>query len=399
MYVGKVVSLDDIIHYVSEFTPGDGTTSKYVVSLVSLNLPADEKITHYQEVFTLPAGVIANHNGDPIETSVGRLIFNYVFSAEPYGDKIPYINEHLRGPSKIETAALRGILNNVITVDQGYRYISNAVFYGHFTELSVPTLSERTLTTSPEVVKRKAELQLQYAEAIKNKDAVAMARIEDELIALDKEWVKGDESASFFDADGKSYTVQRKKMLLTGGMIEDFGSPGQYSFMSNSLEEGWTVADIPMLANEIRKGSYGRAMETADGGEIAKFLLRIFQEVTIVEDDCGTQRTKPIFITKLLKDDYVDRTILVDGQPLVLTPENIDSYVGKLVYMRSPQTCATLTGFCGVCMGEVFRKTGQKRLDLSGQALGSAFLTNSLKGMHGVKVSRTEITDLDAFLI
>ena len=116
----------------------------------------------------------------------------------------------------------------------------------------------KSLGTDPNIAKLKHTLFEKYKGRLT--DPLVIAEIENTLIAADKKHLDGDSSMRFYGAlGGKAFDVARKKMYLTVGGIETFSkSSGKYTFLPNSLSEGWEKEYIPTIANEIRKGSYSR---------------------------------------------------------------------------------------------------------------------------------------------
>ena len=81
--------------------------------------------------------------------------------------------------------------------------------------------------------------------------------------------------------------------------------------------------------------------------------------------DCGTKRALDIHLTQSNKKDYMYRYIVLsNGSLLLLTPDNIDKYVGKTVKMRSPMMCIGKK-ICNHCMGDLYYKLGIKNAGLT----------------------------------
>jgi hypothetical protein len=226
-----------------------------------------------------------------------------------------------------------------------------------------------------------------------------MTTVEQELIALDKAYLKDDPSMGYYTAlGGKAFNVQRKKMFLTGGMVEQFGNKGHFDFVPQSLEDGWTEESLPIIANEIRAGSFSRAKETAKGGEEGKFLMRMFQNIRITEDDCGTRHTIPLLLKPATAYLYRYRTILLPGgRKVILDDTTLPQYIGKQVNLRSPMACASKSGYCYTCMGELFRSLNQRVLSMRANAISAWMVTSSLKLMHGKSFQATKITSLNPY--
>lgn len=374
----------------------------YDVTLIATSVPVpkpDTALTSPQDQLMLPPGIVANYpEGEPIKTNIGILIWNYLIFCLPFGPLIPYHNDEWVA-HKIQATVSDLIISEKITAEQADLYARNIYFIGPATELCVPSYSERSLVTSPEVKKRKKELLAQYAEELKQGDAVVMSKIENELIALDKAWMKGD-IATHFLVESKSWNVHRKRLFCTTGIVENFGADGTFSFVENSLNEGWTQEDFAVRCNDIRQGSQKRALETAKGGVVSKDLMRVFQNALIQMEDCEAKTGLPFsrVVKPRNRDEYLFRNAIVKGKLVQITEENVDELMRTPgVQMRSPQHCKAPSGPCFTCMGKRFKTLNQRHLTMVAVEVGSYFLRLSLKAMHGIKVGTVEIRSLNEF--
>ena len=398
IYTGKLLDINNELYSVVD-SSGIRFTNKEIVSVIPLNMNTTNQICSYNTKIVLPPGRLINYkDSKELHTTTGRLLLNYTILVDPFGDKINYINSEW-DIGKIESDyILEGLLSGKFTVDQIKHYSRNIHFIGHFTELSVPNVTERSLTIDPKTIAKRDELLEKYRSEIEAGDSTVMNKIETELIAMDKESLKGDVSTLFYNADKKSYEVHRKSMFILGGMVQKFGEKG-YNFVERSLEEGWNVKDFPTIFNESRRGSYSRAKETAKGGEATKFVIRVFQEVRIVEDDCGSEDYLHITLTRDLIRKYIHRNILVDNKLVILSNDNISSFVNKTVLMRSPMHCHSQNGFCFTCMGELFRSINQELLTMIGIGVSSTFTNAALKSRHATVARTIEIKSLNKFVV
>ena len=335
-------------------------------------------------------------------TTLGRWLENMFCFQYPTNFKsLPYYNEVMT-PAIIIDRMNNLLSKQAVTVEEFKSFENNFFFLNHITEISVPSLTERSLMTSPEVKKYKAKFIEEHKDQLS--DPLVVKQLEDELKKIDKEWLgKGtdheDPSVLFFDGLGsKSYGLHRKKLFLTTGGVPAFDeSSGKYDFIANSLDEGWTIKDLPSRANETRKGSYDRGMETAKGGAETKLVVRVFQDLTVNIDDCGTKRTiKVDFANQCKVKDFIGRTIRVGQTDILLTEENISKYDGKIVDMYSPLTCEHKGDLC-------FKCCGRKAKDFYGNVIGvqvvnitSKFMQTAMKNMHGteLKIIQPALTDI-----
>lgn len=350
-------------------------------------------------------GPLKDKDGNPLyATTLGRWLENMYCFQYPTGFKtLPYFNE-VMSPGSIIDKMNNYLANKKITVEEFKSFDNNFFFLNHITEISVPSLTERSLLTNPKVKEFKKKFIAEHKDQMN--DPLVVKQLEDELGKLDKEWLgRGtdheDPSVLFFDGLGsKSYGLHRKKLLLTTGGVQAFdASSGKYDFIANSLDEGWTIKDLPARANETRKGSYDRGMETAKGGAETKLVVRVFQDLTISKDDCGTKRTIKVDFGSTCKiKDFIGRTIKVGSTDVIITEDNMSKYDGKVVDMYSPMTCQHKGDLC-------FKCCGQKAKEFYGNVIGvqvvnitSKFMQTAMKSMHGTELKLIQPQLEDIFL-
>ena len=259
----------------------------------------DTRLMTEIDTFTLNPGEIECQISEPVTTTVGRYIVNYLFLAMPFGDQFPYVNQEVfLDKGDIIDMVTKARDDGKLDIPQYMRFMDNVYFLGHFTELCTPCLSERSLTTDPDLLARKRELFKENADRIN--DPKVISEMEAELIAMDKAYIKGDVSERFYKPLGsKSMDLWRKKTYIAVGGIEAFSKDSsKYLLIKNSLEEGMTLEDLPKYGNESRKGSYQRGHETRNGGALTKYIIRAFHDSRITEDDCGTRKGVTVDFSK-----------------------------------------------------------------------------------------------------
>ena len=347
----------------------------------------------FYDTFDIKNGDIENYTEDKsITTTIGRYLLNYVILARPLKDAIPYVNTEWVA-DKIEKMLSNALIENKITPTQVNSAIDGGFMIGHFTELCVPSLTEKSMTTHPDVDKTKKELLELHKKALEEGDPSVIADIESKLVALDKEWLEGDPANRFLiPLGGKMVKLNRRKMFLTVGGIEDFNKGvGSYNFVANSLSDGWDTKDFSVIANESRKGSFNRGHETMRGGALTKQLSRIFQDLEFLEEDCGTNVTYTADFNKLNIMNFIGRYIVENGSLIKLTKENYVNFDKKVVKLRTPMGCRSKNGLCYTCCGDVYKKLQAKAISMYITALTSTFTTLSLKSMHGTTIELMDI--------
>lgn len=382
----------------------DPTPSEYVYGIVPTQ-NSDKTIFLYKlcddaslapfdmgDQFYISKGMIQNYSGEKMKTDVGKFILNQIILVYPFGDKIPYINGTIN-PSKVDDIVAGLILKGEIGRKEYNTYMNYGTWFGMDGSIATPSWSEKSITTDPKAIQRKRELLEKYKDQLDKPEV--LTQIEDEIQAIDREYLKGDVSEPFFFSSKKNME-QRKKQFLTIGVMEEFGKEkGKYYNVVNSLEEGWTKDTLDIGANEVRKGSYSRGIETAKGGEQTKFIMRIFQEVKIWSDDCGSKRGVHITLTEFNYKYYLNRWTTSDQ---LIDEDFAKANFGKTIEIRSPQYCAEKKGFCFKCCGEIFRQLGLKAIGLNELLVTSRFTSASMSAMHSSALSTYRLEDFGRFL-
>lgn len=400
---GMLVVHDGEFCALESFTEISSTpeSQTYNVSLDFLGFDAtEETLAKPTDVFVLNKGDILNFTEDkPIKTTLGRFIINYVLLVDPFQSLIPYQNRTFKGAKALESIISDNILKGNIKAAQERKYGANILFLSSNPEYFAPTITKKALSTGANVKARKYELFKEHEEAIAAGDVVTIAKIEEELVNMDREYLSKDPSKIFLMKDSYFSNI-RKKLFIIHGAVPAFGRKGEYDFIPNSLEEGWTVKDFPKIANEIRDGTYSRSTEVAKGGDTSNFILRIFQNTRIVEDDCGTTRGVPLTLHNENYKEYIDRNIIDGGKSVTLTAANVKSYIGKPVLLRSPTYCkAKDGGFCYKCTNKRFEETRQDTMATIMNTLGAMFSTLALKKVHNTAVSSVRLRDLNDYIL
>ena len=401
VYKGKLfLNRTNELCIVEDFTKSKNneiTVTKFKIMLTECD--TSKPLLAPEDIITLKSNVISNHVGSEIKTTLGRFLYNYILLCIPFDTKIPYINLQW-DMSELEGMLFTLATTKSISTEQIKRYATNLYFLGNISEISVPGYSRKALSTDPKIAKRRKELLLKHKDKIELGDAVIMSQIEQELIAMDKAYLKDDSSMGFYEkALGKSFNTQRKKLHVIGGMVEAFGDSGNFKLVDTPLEDGLTVKNFATAANEIRAGSYSRAMETAEGGVLAKEISRSLQNVRITGNDCESKQTIKLKITENNKHLYMNRFMLTGTTTVEVTEKNIMSLIGRVIDIRSPMTCQEETGYCYVCMGGLFKTLNTEALTMRTMSLSAFFLNLSLKKMHSSSFSTMEIVDINKFIL
>lgn len=384
----------------NDFTENDYLSAKNNIYEVKVNgnleplegTKLNEPIFIITDPISVKKNDIANIESD-METTIGRLLLNYIAIARVFGNKIPYINEEFDS-SKVESIIAKKLMDNTITVDEYNTFVNSTFFLCGMDRLFNISATERSIVPPEGIEKFKKELTAEYNKKYGEewlRDKKLMVAYQEELKAKDKEWLKDDPTNGKL-LGSKIKDNARVKMFLTFGPEAGFDKKsGKATMVENSLLESYPTDKKQLVAifNSTRVGSFDRGHETQKGGAAAKELLRSSASIKIEPGDCGTKLTREVLITEDNYKSFATRYIVENGKTFI--PEDLKKYVGKTVKFRSPMYCkASNSNFCSVCVGDSIAMNpngvGSQLL-----AVSSILLTSSLKGMHTSQVKLTDI--------
>jgi hypothetical protein len=363
----------------------------------------DEPLFKPLEKIILQPGDIPNVR-ETVVTCYGNALVNQMVLVYAFGNKVDYIAKQVKiGAVEKE---IQDRWNDVVSEDDDKlppnRQPLRTMEYHRFneavgqlpglTQLCVPSATRKTMTADPAMIKRRDELLAQHKDRLH--DPVVIAEILDELTKMDRAWMKGDPGERFYIKD-KSYDVIRLKVFIMQGISTGFGEAGD--LITTSLDEAWDITKLPAMVNQLRAGSYSRGAQTALAGEETKFNNRIFQNSAVVEKDCGTKRGLKILMSAHKAPYFQGNYLIVKGEAIALTEENLNEFHGKYVEVRSPMYCLTSgANFCETCMGDRIATTPDA-LGAYASDIGNIFLSLFMAAMHG-KSLKTEELDYENWL-
>lgn len=309
-----------------------------------------------------------------------------------FGKKIPYVQKVM--PTDIEKMFIDHFVDEPddghdLKDDEYYpseveRFVKALFELTSLCQYITPTGSIKTLTTHPEMIKTRNMLLEKYKDHLDDPAYVTM--IQNELVALDKEWLKGDNAEGYYSS-GKDFSVKRKKMFVMHGIEAAFRDDGGYDLIPTSLSEGWDMSKLVAKYNAVRQGSYDRGSDTALGGEKVTFLQRIAQNILVQPGDCGTPLRYHTVLTKDSVKRYETMNMEVDGKLMPINAETTKSLMGKEVAIRRPILCKqSHADFCSACVGGLFSKN-DRSIANEIPIVGTRIMLAFMKSMHGVELS------------
>ncbi len=322
---------------------------------------------------------------DSISTTLGNVIINLYLCVYPFGGKVPFFTGKTQG---------HDIERYIISKAQEYtkdappdaifpheiaKYKMSASALAPFAIICCASGSRVSMTIKKEVLELRDQLFEKHKDELSNPAVVA--DIEAQCVKYDTELRKGDVSDGYFMGDKKLQGVGRKKQLISYGLEGGLG--GELQLIKKSLSEGIDFKDIPLYADAVTAASQSRGLLTAQGGELVKYNLRMFQNSYIKEDDCGTKGYIDFFVSAYNYNILPTRFMFVGNSTVMITKEAAKDLIGKRIKLRSPGYCNTGgRNFCKHCVD--VNIAARPNGIATTTSRGSSIIMNvAMKKMHG----------------
>jgi DNA-directed RNA polymerase subunit beta' len=350
------------------FTDLDEVSLAYELGKVDLH--AKIKVLHVRERRT--------PRKHPVETTVGRAIFNQILP-----DELRFVNEVLdkkrlkdlvaKCYQKLGLEATTELVDKIKAI--GFKYATRSGATIAISDLTVPEAKSKIVEQVSEQVR---EVERQYRRGLLTKDELYAKTIELWTRATDD---VTEAVAQALDPKGPIQMMARSGATkggfqpirqlagMRGLMADPSGRIIALPILSN-FREGLSALEYFISTHGARKGLADTALRTADAGYLTRRLVDAAQDVIINAEDCGTR--SGIWIRK--SDDVGGQTLgerilgriaagpVADpetGEIIVSTGEMIEEEEVEAieaagieeVYVRSPMTCQLRHGVCAKCYG------------------------------------------------
>lgn len=336
----------------------------------------------------LQAIIKVRHNGEMLETTVGRIKFNYtlnrVLRRRGIQVEYPFINKVLNKKeleTLINTCYLKyGSAVTAEIADEikrlGFKYATLAGVSIAIEDLVVPKKKKEIVDKA---TKQVADLERHYqAGSLSGKEKFIRSLdiwsqvTEDVTQNMLDEFDKLN-SVYMMAFSGARGNVQQVRQLsgIRGLMADPSGNIINIPIKTN-FKEGLNVTEYFISSYGARKGLVDTALRTADSGYLTRRLVDVAQDVMITEDDCGTDEGVELTTIREgyeelipLSQRLINRIPLknvsdpLSGKIIAKAGEMIDAVTAKAIYeagiehlfVRSPLACKTKKGLCRKCYG------------------------------------------------
>ncbi len=316
-------------------------------------------------------------NGQIIETTVGRILFN-----KSLPEEMQFINETLNA------AGIRKIVMNAFKkfdktqVEEIIDAVKEFGFWGATTSgLSLAISDTKTIPEKKELIaagdKEIAEIESNLMKGlITNEEKRALAqevwtRVGEDIARKTFASIDAENPIQIIiQSGGARATIEQIKQVagMRGFSVDPTGKIVELPTKSN-YREGLGVFEYFTSCRGARKGVADKALKTADAGYLTRRLVDVSHDVIIRVVDCGTKNglTLPVthevasgnntrFLGRMVigkvTDQKTKKVILEDGQYIeeAQLQALFESDVEELL-VRSPLTCEARVGVCAACYG------------------------------------------------
>ncbi len=338
-----------------------------------------EAVTAYRlNHVTLQDKIKARVNGQIIDTTVGRLIFNS-FLPEELGFQNKTMNKKEISSLVGECYEKCGTERTAVLADEikrvGYKFATKSGLSLAISDFKVPKKKDEILAGASELV---TEITRKYRKGLLTDEE----RYSNTL----KIWnaAKGkisNEITNNIDRDSTLYTMVESgargswaQVAQVAGMKGLVANPAGKTIelpIKSNFIEGFQVLEYFIATHGGRKGKSDTALKTANAGYLTRRLVDAVQDVVIREEDCGTKGFNPITIaeSKRIGEKFTNRifgrtlaTAIADpdtGEVIADKGDEIDLKLVKTIEklnidtinVRSIITCDTTEGVCRNCYG------------------------------------------------
>ena len=349
----------------------------------------DEAIMAFEfDKVDMQARIKVRMNGEIVETSVGRIIFNRALPDDfQYQNRLLGKKEIAEIVDQVSTLYDSTVISETLdkVKEMGFHYATKAGITISIDDIEVPP-------EKPEIIE-KAQKQIEKIEERYREGFYTEGERHNRVVdvwheATDNVALKMEENFDEFNpiymmarSGARGDLKQIKQLAGMKGLVENPKGEIIATPITSNFRQGLSVLEYFISTHGARKGLADTALRTADSGYLTRRLVDVTQDVIVREEDCGTDRGIPV---PVLVDGEVNSNLLgrhtleaVKVKRKKILGANVDidrEGAGKLVdagieevRVRSVLTCHAKQGICASCYGRNLATGGKAPM---GEAVG-----------------------------
>ncbi len=285
-------------------------------------------------------------NGEVIETTIGRVIFNSkvqedIFRESVDENKFNFINKVVDkkelGRIVSEFYDRFGLVKTDILLDNlkeiGFNYSTNAGISIGIDDVKIPAERNKIVKKGDEKTEK---INKNYEEGLLSEEDRYK-----KIVDVWQEVAKKVEVAVFSNFDSfdplymmassgaRGSATQITQMSgMRGLMAGPTGKIIEFPIKSN-LREGLTVLEYFLSTHGARKGQADTALKTADSGYLTRRLVDVAHEIIVKEDDCSVRTIYPTKIDEEIIENLSQKVIGKVAAEDVENPNNTTAFIHK----------------------------------------------------------------------
>lgn len=351
-------------------------------------------LAHSQGFLKMQEQLRVRMNGELVQTTVGRIIFN---NAIP--EKLRFVNDVMtrKALSELVARCIRelGAETTVEFVDSlkktGFEYLTQSGISWGMDDLPTPKEKPKILAAADarvEEIQQHFDTGLLTVEERHAKIVEVWVQTRDEVQKISRKTLDPLGSVyAMIESGARGSLAQLSQMMGMKGPVANPSGDTIELPIKGSYKEGFDVLEYFIATHGTRKGLADTALRTANAGYLTRRLIDVSQDVVVTEADCGTKNG--ITFTKEESEEFgeslakrvIGRTSLQKvmkpraKKPLIdendLIHQTVLEELEKLdlpsFTVRSVLTCDSRRGVCQKCYGY---DLGFNRLVSLGTAIG-----------------------------
>ena len=368
------------------------------------------------------ANVKIDVDGEFIETSVGRIIFNqllpegFEFQNEVMSSK--NIKKMIGKLIESHSGEAVKMLDSIKKL--GFEWCTRSGITWGMDDLVTPKEKPALIHEAEEKIK---EIEGYYGQGLLSKEEKKTQVIQvwkdvkSKIEKLVPKYISHGPVFDIVDSGSRGSWSQPVQMAGMKGLVANPTGEIIELAIKDSFKEGLSVLEYFSSTHGARKGTADTALRTSMSGYLTRRLVDVAHDVIVTEEDCGD--TKGIIIKKsdadLINQDFVLKIYgritledIKDGKEVIVKKgEMITKRIATViketqsveeVRVASPITCKTKNGICRKCYGQDLGWGGLVQLGeavgvVAAQAIGEPGTQLTMRTFHtGGVASETDIT-------
>lgn len=343
-------------------------------------------------------------NTNEFTTTMGLWIFNQIVTGFNFTKLFGYINTPInsKGYKKIEKRLAWAVIEDDITTEDLKEWENTMQWLMPFEDVLSPNHSEKMISCTKAIDKKKAELIKKYKKELDAGDIKVADEMEKELLAFARDYLKDDECIDTIDSGaGTSFGNNFKNMYVMRGAIydPDPNAKQKYKIATSSYLDGVTPDEYSIVSNVATLGAYSRGKKTENGGYWEKLFVSAYQHINLdpLGSDCGTKRHITVALTENNINDYMySYVIKPNGDLELINSKTRDKYIGKTVNLRFASMCESKTGICNKCAGDLLY-IGATNIGVAMAQIPDRLKNICMKNFHDATIHTSTMDPMKAF--